>query len=338
MKALRFDEEGLRVAEVPTPSRAGEALVRVTLAGVCNTDLEIARGYAGFEGTLGHEFVGVVESAPGAPELVGRREINAVCGVCAHCRGGRPTHCANRTVLGILNRDGAFAEYTCLPWANLHRVPDNVPGEAAVFTEPLAAALEIVERAHIRPTERVAVIGDGKLGLLCAQVLRLPGCEVVVVGRHPERWELLHSLGIATVHVDQNSVGEGAKGRRGEHAATSPARPLARSPQSFDVVVDCTGSASGFELAMAMVRPRGAIVLKSTVAQGKPLNLAPLVIDEIQVLGSRCGPFREAIKALAAKEVDVASLIHRRMKLDQGVEAMNLAGRPGVLKVILTMD
>jgi threonine dehydrogenase-like Zn-dependent dehydrogenase len=295
----------------------GDTLIRVRQAGVCATDLEIVKGYMGFKGVLGHEFVGeVVESADKG--LVGKRvvgEINVVCGRCDLCLAGLSTHCRNRSVLGILNHDGAFAEFVRLPAVNLHVVPKGVDNDQAVFVEPLAAAFQVLKQVKIDSRSWVTVLGDGRLGLLTAQVLRNAGCPVRVVGKHPEKLAMCEKWGIRSRIL---------------------ADIVPRHDQ--DVVVDCTGSAAGFETAMAMVRPRGTIVLKSTVAGGKAINLAPLVVDEIQVVGSRCGPFKEAIRALAEKSVDVVSLISRRMKLEQGVEAFEYANRPGVLKVLLTVD
>jgi threonine dehydrogenase-like Zn-dependent dehydrogenase len=230
------------------------------------------------------------------------------------CLAGLSTHCRSRSVLGILNHGGAFADLVRLPADNLHVVPDSMDDDSAVFVEPLAAAFQILKQIKVDQRSWVTVLGDGKLGLLAAQVLRNAGAPVRVVGRHPGKLALCEKWSIRARHVDET---------------------IARHDQ--DVVIDCTGSAAAFQLAMQMVRPRGSIVLKSTVAEGKPLNLAPLVIDEVTVIGSRCGPFREAIRALSAREVDVATLIHRRMKLEQGVEAMDLAGRPGVTKVLLTL-
>jgi len=295
----------------------GDTLLRVRQAGVCATDLEITRGYMGYKGVLGHEFVADVVSSPNR-DLIGQRvvgEINVVCGRCDLCLSGLSSHCRARSVLGILNHDGAFADFVRLPAANLHVVPKSVDDDQAVFVEPLAAAFQVLKQIKLDGRKWVTVLGDGRLGLLVAQVLRNAGCPVRVIGKHPDKLAMCEKWQIRSRPVDDITP---------------------RHDQ--DVVVDCTGSASGFELAMQVVRPRGTIVLKSTFATGKPMNLAPLVIDEINVVGSRCGPIREAIRALAEKQIDVASLITRRMKLEQGVEAMELAGRPGVLKVILTME
>ncbi|MDB5292072.1 MAG: alcohol dehydrogenase [Phycisphaerales bacterium] len=318
MRALVFDKSLSFQPRHPEPSSTGgDTLVRVRQAGLCATDLEIVKGYMGFHGVLGHEFVGEVVSSPDK-ELVGQRvcgEINVVCGRCDLCLSGLSSHCRNRSVLGILNHDGAFAEFLRLPSINLHVLPKNVDDDAAVFVEPLAAAFQVLKQVQIDGRKWVTVLGDGRLGLLVAQVLRDAGCPVRVIGKHPEKLALCEKWQIR-------------------------ARPLAdivpRHDQ--DVVVDCTGNSAGLEMALQMVRPRGTVVLKSTAAMGKAMNLAPVVIDEINIVGSRCGPFREAIRALAEKRVDVTSLIHRRMKLEQGVEAMELAERPGVLKVIVTIE
>jgi threonine dehydrogenase-like Zn-dependent dehydrogenase len=318
MRALRFDEEGLRVADVAEPSRAGEASVRVTLAGVCNTDLEIARGYAGFRGTLGHEFVGVVERAPGAPELVGRRvvgEINAGCGVCELCLAGDARHCDARTVLGIVGRDGAFAEVLQLPAANLLPVPDSVPDERAVFTEPLAAACGITERVRVDDGARVAVIGDGKLGLLCAQALKvLTGASVTLVGRHQSKLDIARRRGVETVKTDE--------------LPSSFAR-------AFDVTIEASGSPTGFEAALKLLRPRGTLVLKSTFHGTTELNASPVVVDEISIVGSRCGRFAPALELLARDAVEVGALVQEEFPLSEGVRAMERAAAPGVLKVLI---
>ena len=318
MKALRFDEEGLRVAEVAAPSGAGEAVVRVTLAGVCNTDLEIARGYAGFKGTLGHEFVGVVESAPSAPELVGRRvvgEINAGCGACELCLAGDTRHCPARTVLGIVGRDGAFAEFLQLPAANLLPVPDEVPDERAVFTEPLAAACGITERVNVERSSRVAVIGDGKLGLLCAQAIKvLTGASVTLVGRHPSKLDIARRRGVETITTDELSS---------SHART------------FDFTVEASGSPGGFETALKLLRPRGTLVLKSTFHGTTELNAAPVVVDEISIVGSRCGRFAPALELLSRGEVETDALVQEEFPLSEGARALERAAAHGVLKVLI---
>jgi threonine dehydrogenase-like Zn-dependent dehydrogenase len=313
MRALHWDGSTLRLAEVAVPAAEAEtAVVRVQLAGICDTDLELTRGYMGFRGVLGHEFVGMVADGPVA--WVGRRvvgEINFACGRCEYCAGGLARHCSGRRVMGILNADGAFAEYVAVPVANLHAVPDGVPDEAAVFTEPLAAACEIVEQVRIAPGQRCVVLGDGKLGLLAAQVLAQAGAHVLAVGKHDAKLAILARRGIETVRLD----------------TWDRAR--------VDVVVEATGSAEGLALAMAAARPRGTLVLKSTVAATAALNLAPLVIDEITVVGSRCGPFAPALGALAAGSVDVSSLIAARYPLRDGVDAMRHAAEPGTLKVVI---
>ena len=317
MRALVFDDSlSFRPRHPDPPPGAGDTLVRVRQAGICATDLEITRGYMGFRGVLGHEFVGEVVQSPDR-DLIGQRvagEINVVCGRCDLCLSGLSSHCRNRSVLGILNHDGAFADYLRLPAMNLHALPVTLDDDAATFIEPLAAAFQVLKQVNLDGRKWVTVLGDGRLGLLVAQVLRDADCQVRVIGRHPQKLALCEKWSIRARPLDDI---------------------VPRHDQ--DVVVDCTGSAAGVELALQMVRPRGTVVLKTTAAAGKPLNLAPLVIDEINVIGSRCGPFREAMRALAEKRIDVVSLIHRRMKLEQGTEAMALAARPGVLKVILTM-
>lgn len=315
MQALVYDGEALQLREdyprpVPPP---GEALVRVRLAGICNTDLEIVRGYMGFRGVLGHEFVGTVEEAEDR-SLIGQRvvgEINAYCGECPTCRAGRPTHCPHRTTLGIWERDGAFAEYLTLPVRNLHAVPDGISDEEAVFTEPLAAALEILEQVHLRPTDRVVVLGDGKLGLLVAQALALTGCDLLTVGRHREKLAILARRGIPTL-LEAEAEGLAA-----------------------DVVVECTGRPEGFAAARRILRPRGTLVLKSTYYGYVEADLTGLVVDEITLVGSRCGPFPPALRLLQHGLVDVRSLISAVYPLARGVEAFTRAAEPGVLKVLL---
>ncbi len=299
--------------EVPRPERPpGFALLRLLAAGICNTDLELQRGYYGFRGTPGHEFVAEVAEA-GQPGLAGKRvvgEINLACRACEWCQRGLGRHCPNRTVLGIVNHPGAFAEYFTLPEANLHVVPDSIPTERAVFTEPLAAACEILDQAAIPPHATVAVLGDGKLGLLVALLLGANGYRVDQFGRHPEKLAL-----------------------GGARAFTGQA-PFA----AYDWVVEATGSADGLRTAVAMTRPRGTLILKSTVHGAVALDTAPLVVNEISVVGSRCGRFEAALPLLEANLIPVESLISARFPLSGAAEAFACAAAPGVLKVLLAPD
>jgi threonine dehydrogenase-like Zn-dependent dehydrogenase len=316
MKALRFVNNRLSVGEIPMPEISGEAQVRVTLSGICNTDLEIVRGYAGFSGTIGHEFVGVVEASASRPELVGQRvvgEINAGCGHCVLCVAGDPRHCPDRTVLGIVGRDGAHAEHLSLPAVNLLPVPDEVTNEQAVFAEPLAAALGILERVSIEPDQKVVVIGDGKLGLLCAQAVATTGAAVTLVGKHAGKMRLVGTRGIETVLVDQT------RSRIG----------------SFDVAVEASGQESGFRLALDLLRPRGTLVLKSTFHGEPNWPAARVVVDEYTIVGSRCGRFAPALELLRDGDVDVESMITQEFPLTQGERALAYAAQPGVMKVLL---
>lgn len=316
MKALQVTNKKLKLAEVPRPSANGEALVRVELSGICNTDLEIVRGYADFSGTIGHEFVGVVEEAPGRLDLVGKRvvgEINAGCGHCELCRAGDPRHCAKRTVLGIHGRDGAHTEYLTLPAENLIEVPENVSNEAAVFTEPLAAALGISERVRIEPGSRIVVIGDGKLGILCAWALASVNGTVTLIGKHPEKLKRAETNGVETRKITE----------------------IPDLTRQFDIVVEASGSESGFGTALDLVRPRGTIVLKSTF-HGRPTwDAARVVVDEISIVGSRCGRFQPALDLLASRQFDIERLIEDEFTLEDGVKAMERAAERGVLKVLL---
>src|ERR1043166_3900420 len=317
MHALRVEKKKLALKDIARPEPGDEALVRLPLSGICNTDLEIARGYAGFKGTLGHEFVGVVEASPG-DKLVGQRvvgEINAGCGSYKLCAAGDPRHCPNRTVLGIVGRDGAHAEYLRLPLINLLPVPDMIVDEHAVFAEPLAAACGIMERVDIKPEHQVAVIGDGKLGLLCAQAIALSGASVLLIGKHAEKLRIAERRGIETA-----TLKDGAKRKR------------------VDVVVEASGSPSGFVGALEMLQPRGTLVLKSTFqGPGKldEINQARLVVDEITITGSRCGRFQPALDLLKKGAIDIDSLISEEYPLARGVHAMERAGKKGVLKVLL---
>ena len=316
MQAIVFDGN-LKLQEVPRPSNSDEAIIKVSRVGICNTDIEIIQGYAGFNGILGHEFVGVVESAPN-DDFVGERvvgEINAGCGVCDLCAGGDSRHCPNRTVLGIVNRSGAMAEYISLPVSNLLSVPESVSDEEAVFTEPLAAACEILEQIRVSPSHKVAVIGDGKLGLLIAQVLDTTGCNLTHIGKHANKLEITAQRGIPTLLVD------GAKGQ---------------FDSDFDIVVEASGAGSGFKLAQEIVRPRGTIVMKSTIHGDVPFDAARIIVNEITLIGSRCGRFENALALLEQGRVDVKPLISKTFPLSDGVEAINYAQESGIMKVQLT--
>ena len=317
MKALVI-EDGLSLrCDVPVPvPAAGEALVRVALAGVCGTDLELARGYMSFRGVPGHEFVGVVESAPDEA-LTGKRvvgEINCPCGICEYCRRGLAKHCRRRTILGIAGRGGAFAEYLALPAENLHVVPPKVPDMAAVFAEPLAACYEVLERGVVVRKARAIVLGDGKLGLLMAQVLCDAGADVTCVGKHPEKLAILDSASIDTA-------------LRGNLA-----------PGTADIAVECTGSPEGLSEALELLRPRGTVFLKTTIASRVRLDLAKAVVDEITLIGSRCGPFPPAIRALREGRIHVDKLVEKVMPFPAVLEAFELAARPGSLKVVIRIS
>ncbi len=313
MQALWLENNTLSLREVPRPQKPGEALIRVRRAGICGTDLELVKGYYPYAGVPGHEFVGEVVGAEDRTWL-GQRvvgEINAACGACEQCLNGRPTHCENRTVLGIAGRDGTFAEYTSLPIDNLHRVPASVPDEAAVFTEPLAAALEIQEQVHVRPTDRVLVVGAGRLGQLIAQTLALTGAGLRALARHPHQAKLLTDRGIHTIQEDQIQRWR------------------------WDVVVEASGSPSGFEIARKAVRPRGTLVMKSTYKGEMSVNFSSIVVDEVNIVGSRCGPFEPALRLLESKQVDPTALIAAEFKLGEALKAFEEAGKPGVLKVLV---
>lgn len=313
IRAVVYDG-ALRVEHRLAPAAGpGEALIRLRLAGICNTDLELMHGYKGFSGTLGHEFVGQVIDGPA--EWLGRRvvgEINVSCGECDQCQRGMRTHCRARRVLGLLHYDGAFAEVFRLPVENLWAVPDSVPDDAAVFAEPLAAACQVLETAAIVPDARVVVVGVGKLGMLVAQVIRLSGADLVVVARRERQRTLLAGWGIAAAALDELESG------------------------AADVVIDCTGSAAGFAAGLDLVRPRGTIVLKSTYVGLPEADLTRIAVEELRIIGSRCGPFGAALRLLEAGLVDPRPLIEARYPLAEADRALAHAAQPGALKVLLT--
>ncbi|OGP23022.1 MAG: alcohol dehydrogenase [Deltaproteobacteria bacterium GWC2_56_8] len=317
MKALVFDKRLKLVLDYPAPDlKENEALIRVKYAGICATDLEIIKGYMGFKGVPGHEFSGVVEACE-IPGLIGRRvtgEINLGCGRCAYCAGGMRNHCPQRSVLGILGKDGAFAEYLTLPIDNLHVLPDEISDEEGVFVEPLASAFEILSQIEIGRGTRVAVLGDGRLGILTAEVLSLSGCPLTAIGRHEEKLAILKARGIETA--------AGTEGLGSE----------------FDIVVECTGRAEGLSTALKLVKPRGTVVLKTTVAERDGADLNRAVIDEVTIIGSRCGPFKPAIAALKERAVDVRMLVSRVFALEEGIEAFQYASQSGVLKALIKVE
>jgi threonine dehydrogenase-like Zn-dependent dehydrogenase len=318
MKALYFDGLILHFIEnyhKPEPDE-NQALVRVLLAGICATDVEITRGYKSFTGIPGHEFVGIVEEVNGAfQSLVGKKvvgEINIGCGTCEYCAQGLERHCNTRSTLGISERDGAFTEYLTLPLKNLWEVPEGVSDEEAVFTEPLAAAFEILEQVHIQPTHKTAILGDGKLGLLIAFVLQRTWSNLVLLGKYDEKMSIASRGGI-TIRKSVETI----------------------KRQFFDVVVEATGSQSGIEMALNLVKPRGTVVVKSTVAEKIEIDFSRVVIDELTLVGSRCGPFPPALKALANKSVDVKQLVSATYQFDQAFDAFEYAKNKNAIKVLL---
>jgi len=316
MKAVWLENNKISLSDAPQPRKPDEALIKIRKAGICSTDLELVKGYYPYTGILGHEFVGEVVEADGEDRAswIGQRvvgEINVVCNQCEQCRNGRPTHCENRTVLGIVNRDGTFAEFTQLPIANLHRVPDSVPDEMAVFTEPLAAALEIQQQIQIKPTDRVLLVGAGRLGQLIAQTLALTGCGLRVVARHAHQQSLLNARGIRIIPEEEIQ------------------------PWRWDIVVEATGSSSGFALARKAIRPRGTLVMKSTYKGEMSVNFSSIVVDEINIVGSRCGPFEPALRLMASRQVDPTVLITNEYKLDEALKAFERAAETGALKVLV---
>lgn len=317
MRAIVFDGGLSFRADYPRPAPGpATALIRVNYAGICSTDIEILKGYMGFKGIPGHEFSGVIEDCD-ERDFLGKRvtgEINIGCGGCAWCRGGLINHCPRRGVLGILEKDGAFADYLTLPVKNLHPIPEGIADDEAVFIEPVAAAFEILEEVRITADMKVCVLGDGKLGLIAAQVLNHRGCALTLAGRHREKLAIAEKMGIRVEDAGEN---------------------LARE---FDVVVDCTGSPRGLQDALDLVRPRGTVVLKTTVSKWEGVDLNRVVIDEITLVGSRCGPFIPAINAMAEGSIKVRPLISKVFPIEEGVEALDYASGSGILKVLLKMN
>ena len=315
MKAVVFDN-GLKLDNnypMPVPQK-GEALIKVNTIGICNTDYEITLGYMGYKGILGHEFTGVVEKAENK-DLIGKRvvgEINCGCGQCDWCAQGLERHCFNRSTLGIWQREGCFAEYVCLPEKNLLVIPDNVTDEEAVFVEPLAAALEILEQVHIPPYKKVIVLGDGKLGLIIALALNAAGLDITLVGKHEEKLNIAKAQGVKTELLNNLKI-----------------------EKAYDFVVEATGSITGFETSLALTKPRGTLILKSTIAASKEFNLAPIVIDEITVLGSRCGQFAPALRMLEQKRIDVKPLISDIYAIDDSIAAFERNKEKSSVKVLV---
>lgn len=317
MRALWLENQQLQFRDdLPLPELgSGDVLIQPRLSGICSTDLELVNGYYPFTGIPGHEFVGDVIEAPGFPDLEGKRvvgEINITCGNCIHCQQGRGSHCVHRTVLGISGRNGVFADNFTLPAKNLHIVPDSISDEQAVFTEPLAAALEIQDQINISPTDKVLVLGAGRLGQLVAQTISLNDCDLAVIARYPKQRKLLENRGIKV--LDENNI----------------------EPGTMDIVVDTTGSPSGFEAARSAVRSRGTIVMKSTYAGTLEINASSLVVDEITLIGSRCGPFGPALNLIKDQLVDPVSLIEETFRITDSIAAIDKAGESGVLKILLT--
>ena len=318
MKAVVFDN-GLKLDNnypMPQP-KDGEALIKVNTIGICNTDYEITKGYMGYKGILGHEFTGVVEKAFDK-SLIGKRvvgEINCGCGNCEWCAQGLERHCFNRSTLGIWKREGCFAEYVALPEKNLLVIPDNVTDNEAVFVEPLAAALEILEQIHIPPYKKVIVLGDGKLGIITALALNACDLDVTLVGKHEEKLSLAKAQGVKTKLLNDLKI-----------------------EKKYDFVVEATGSITGFETSLALTKPRGVLVLKSTIAASKEINLAPVVIDEITILGSRCGQFAPAMRMLESKRIDVNPLISDIFPIDKSIEAFERNKEKSSVKVLVKVD
>lgn len=317
MRAVVFDN-GLKLDKnyaKPSPQK-GEALIKVNTIGICNTDYEITKGYMGYKGVLGHEFTGVVEEINADDKsLLNKRvvgEINCGCGECEWCNQGLERHCPNRSTLGIWQREGCFAEYVCLPVKNLLEIPENVSDEEAVFTEPLAAALEILEQIHIPPYKKIAVLGDGKLGLMIALALNAAGLDLILIGKHENKLEIAQKQGVKTKLLSDVEI-----------------------KKEFDFVVEATGSISGFETSLALTKPRGTLILKSTIAASKEFNFAPVVVDEITIVGSRCGQFAPALRLLESGRIDVKPLISDIFELNESIAAFERNKEKSSIKVIV---
>lgn len=317
MRAVVFDN-GLKLDKnyaKPSPQK-GEALIKVNTIGICNTDYEITKGYMGYKGVLGHEFTGVVEEINADDKsLLNKRvvgEINCGCGECEWCNQGLERHCPNRSTLGIWQREGCFAEYVCLPVKNLLEIPENVSDEEAVFTEPLAAALEILEQIHIPPYKKIAVLGDGKLGLMIALALNAAGLDLILIGKHENKLEIAQKQGVKTKLLSDVEI-----------------------KKEYDFVVEATGSISGFETSLALTKPRGTLILKSTIAASKEFNFAPVVVDEITIVGSRCGQFAPALRLLESGRIDVKPLISDIFELNESIAAFERNKEKSSIKVIV---
>jgi threonine dehydrogenase-like Zn-dependent dehydrogenase len=326
MKALKFDGNLKLVQDAPVGKREGEALIEVLTAGICNTDLEIVKGYAGFHGILGHEFVGRVLESPNQ-EMLGRRvvgEINVGCNHCNRCLAGDPRHCQDRTVLGIKGRNGTFAEFLSLPLRNLHLVPDSISNDEAIFIEPFAAACQILEQIEIDSAMSVAVMGDGKLAQLIVRALGTVACNLTVVGKHQSKLASMQDWVSSTYQV------QAAKNI--EHEILHE-----RAGEPFDVVVEATGSETGLSMAMNLVRPKGTIILKSTHHQMTALDMSLIVVNEVKLIGSRCGRFHRAIEILKDSNLNLQPLISAKFGLEEGITAVAKAAEAEVMKVILEM-
>ena len=320
MKAVFFDKEIKLVNNIEKPvPKENEALIKVIICGICNTDYEITKGYMGYKGILGHEFIGIVEEVNSEDKYwIGKRvagEINNGCGECEWCRKELERHCPNRETLGIWKKDGCMAEYVTIPIKNLVEIPDNVLSEEAVFIEPLAAALEILEQLHIKPFEKIAVLGDGKLGLTTALALNASGLDVILIGKHQNKLDIANKQNVKTMLLEEVNI-----------------------HKYFDVVVEATGSLSGFETSISLVKPRGTLVLKSTIAASKEFNFAPIVVDEITVLGSRCGQFKPALRYLKQKKIDFKPLISGIYYIDDAIKAFDRNKDKDTLKILISME